>query len=169
MTIRRGANIGRYSVGQCLVLKCRRLPPTYRYVAAVCVACVVYTSHLLVQQAFLPPSQTIDAVTHRPSSAGDNATTRRIVDHAVDWTGSHDTGCDVTTRNDFDDADRVVYGTKLSSTGTCSLLLYKHGVYCVVHFHHTFCFINLVHKFASFIHATPVFFLDPSVGLSRFR
>ena len=100
-----------------LRVRCRQLPPTYRYVAAVCVACVVCVAHLVVQQACLPvPAQTTDTVTvtHQPSTADDRlpmgASTSRS-----DWTSSgHDTaGCDISvtpTRND--DADHVVWTTE---------------------------------------------------------
>ena len=59
---------------------------------------------------------------HQPSTDDDDDplmtdTPTRLGDHAFDWTTSRDTGCDDITRNNFDDADRVVCG--LSFAGKC--------------------------------------------------
>ena len=118
----RCAKSDQFAVHRRLIQTCRRLPPTYRYVAAVSMACVICSAHLLVQQAFLP-AQTADivTVTHQPWSADHDVTTdtsARRSEHAFDWTSGRDTGCDrdVMTRNNFDDAEHVVWDYHLLAT-----------------------------------------------------
>ena len=85
-----------------------------RYVAAVSIACMICAAHLVVYQAFLPAAQTTDAVTTElHQSTDDDAmdashTPTSFNDHAFDWAVSHDTGCDVITGTDPDDANHSV-------------------------------------------------------------
>jgi len=111
MSFRR-ATTDRLAVRRGLVLRCCRLPPMYRYVAAAFVACMVCVAHLIVNQAFLPAQTTYIVTTgQHPSIVDDDVvidTSRASIpfnDHAFDWAVSHGTGCDVMTGND---ADHVV-------------------------------------------------------------
>jgi len=113
----RRAKTGRFAVDGRLSLRCRRLPPTYRYVAAVSLACVIWVAHLVIQQACLPvpAAETSDAIalTHLPSTVDDRVD---VTDAATgggggDRTSSRDTtGCeDSGSRNNFEDTDLVVW------------------------------------------------------------
>ena len=123
----RRAKTDQFAVGRRLAVKCCRLPATYRYFAAVCIACLICAAHLVVEQTFLPAAQA--TVKYQPSTDDDDVlmtdTPTRLGDHAFHWTTSRDTGCDDITRNNFDDTDRVVCG--LSFAGKC-----------VMHFRQTF-------------------------------
>ena len=122
------AKTDQLAVGRRFAVRCCRLPATYRYFAAVCIACLICAAHLVVEQTFLPAAQA--TVKYQPSTDDDDDalmtdTPTRLGDHAFHWTTSRDTGCDDITGNNFDDADRVVCG--LSFTGKS-----------VMHFHQTF-------------------------------